>query len=228
MKRLSRQLLILLALAVSSALAQSVSNDSERGENRGRGRQPGARARDSSPLIQSDDVMPNFGPFNKFYAKATELVRSHKIDLSKEYHVGIKTEFEKGNLLDGRLSLVISPNNPSLLELLKDFLAAVDESSVLKVVAVGSRDEAINKLEIGIDSIQADFRFNLSFKTNGPLTAQNVARRFRWLFEIAKHMMGGKPEVEFYESGAIEAEKDQVLIKTKISRQALKRFLSNH
>lgn len=174
-----------------------------------------------------DQVMPDFAPFNKFYAKAASLTGSQKIDLSKNYQIHIKTEFDKGNILDGKLSFETNPNNPALLELLPDFVVAVNESRVLKIVAFESKNEAVTGAEIEINSAESDFYFKLNFKTNSPSTAKNVANRFNWLFVIAQKALAGNPESEFYKNGAIEADKNQVFIATKISRQNLERFLKH-
>ena len=149
-----------------------------------------------------------------------------KVDLSKEHHVHIKSDFENGRMLDGNLSVSMNSNSPVLLELLGDFVKATDESQVLHLMAWSVRDEKINgvELEIKFDDVNANFDF--VFKTNSEKTAEKVGNRFSWLFTIASKIMSGNSAAEFYEQAAVKSENNRVAISTKISRSALKDFLS--
>ena len=175
--------------------------------------------------VESDDY-PNVEPFMQFWSKLRGYVHVKKIDLDKNYRIRLKGDFPNGKISEGDISFSLNAAQPELLELLKDFLGAVDDSRLLKVIALETFGETIGGADLQIDLADTDVDFRLMLKTNSATAAERVATRFKLLFIATGYILEDNPEGEFYNNAVINSEKEKVFVHGKISRANLKKFLS--
>ncbi len=172
------------------------------------------------------DEVVNVEPFMQFWAKLRYYVGEKKIDLSKDYKVRLKGDFPNGKISEGDISFSLNHAQPELLDLFKDFTVAVDESKLLKVIALESFGEKVNGADLQIDFGETEVDFKLMLKTNSENTAERVTTRFKLLFAATSYVVANNPEGEFYKNAVITSEKEKVFVHGKISRASLEKFLS--
>jgi hypothetical protein len=175
--------------------------------------------------FKSDDY-PNVEPFMQFWSKLRGYVHVKKIDLGKNYQIRLKGDFSNGKISEGDISFSLNPAQPELLELLKDFLVAVDESRLLKVMALETLGETVEGADLQIDFGENEVDFKLTLKTNSENTGAKVMTRFKVLFAATGYVLEDNPEAEFYRNAVIHSEKEKVFVNGKISRANLEKFLS--
>ncbi len=174
-----------------------------------------------------DGDYPNVEPFMQFWTKLQDKIKTGKVDLSKNYDIRIQTNFSEKKVSKGDLKFYINENSPEMLELLKEFSTAVDDSNLLKVVALDSLNEDITSADLQIKFDETDVHFKVAVKSNSEISAQNIASRFRLIFGLTARIVEENPEEEFYKNAVITTEKEQVFVHGKISRANLQQFLNN-
>jgi len=117
-------------------------------------------------------------------------------------------------------------NSALLLELVKEFLTAVDESNLFYTIVDAKNGQSVNGAGIDVLHNESETAFNITLKTDSPDTAARAAGGFRTLFSIAKSVRKGTPEVKFYENATITFDNDQVTVVTHMPRAALEEFLT--
>ncbi len=179
-----------------------------------------------SQTIKTDDY-PNVAPFMRFWEKLQAKIEADKIDLSKNYDVRIQSNFSDKRVSKGDLKFSVNENAPELLELLKEFMSAVDESRLLNVIALDSFNEQIDSADLQIKFDETDVSFKAFLKSDSETSAQNIASRLRLIFGLTAQVTEGNAEEEFYKNAVITNEKEQITINGKISRVNFERFLKN-
>lgn len=175
--------------------------------------------------IATNAEYPNTEPFMDFWQKLRTDVADGKIDLTKNYDFRIQGKFADRKVSNGDLKFEINENSPELLDHLKRFLSAVDESNLLKVIAVESLGEKINAADLNVKFNDSDVDFKLSLDANSETTARNIASRFSLLLSLTARFVEGGPEEEFYKNAVVASEKDQILVSGKISRKNLVKYI---
>jgi hypothetical protein len=170
---------------------------------------------------------PNVAPFMRFWTKMQSGVESGKLDLKKNYDIRIQSNFSEKKVSKGDLKFSVNENAPALLELLKEFMTAVDESQLLKVIALDSFNEQIDSADLQIKFDETDVNFKVALKSDSETSAQNIAARFRLIFAVTAQLTEGNAEEEFYKNAVITTEKEQIFVNGKISRAGFERFLKN-
>lgn len=174
-----------------------------------------------------NDAYPKIEPFMQFWAKLQNKIATEKVDLRPNYDIRIQSNFSNKKVSKGSLKFKINESSTELLDLLKDFMNAVDDSNLLKVIALDNLQEDINNADLQIKFDDADVNFKLILSANSDSTAQNVASRFRIVFALTTQFVQNAPEEDFYKNAIITAEKEQITVTGKISRTNFEQFLKN-
>ncbi len=175
---------------------------------------------------KTQDDLPNVEPFMQFWSKLRLNIYQKKIDLNKNYKIQIKGSFPQGKISEGDISFTLNHNQPKLLELLKDFLVAVDDSKLMKVMALERFGETINGADLQIDFAENDVNFKLALKTNSENTAERVTTRFKILFSATALVLRENPAGDFYKNAEITSQKEKIFVCGKITRANLEKYLS--
>lgn len=166
-------------------------------------------------------------PLERFLDRLKVEVGVKRLDLSKPVHLKVGASFDRGAILAGDLNIhTDSENSAVLLDLIKEFLVAVDQSNLFYTIVDTRNGQSVTGAAIEVLHSDIDTTFNISLKTDSPVTAQQAAGGFNALFSIAKAVRKGTPEVKFYENAAITFDNDQVTIVTHMPRAALDEFLT--
>ena len=179
-----------------------------------------------SQNLRRDDY-PDVAPFMRFWEKLRDKTEAGKIDLSKNYDIRIQSNFSGKRVSKGDLKFSVNENAPELLELLKEFMTAVDESRILKTVALESFNEDIVSADLEIQTDETHVNFKAVLKSDGETSAQNIASRFRLIFNLTARLTEGNPEEEFYKTAVVTTEKEQITVVGRITREKFQQFLKN-
>jgi hypothetical protein len=170
---------------------------------------------------------PDIAPFMRFWGKLQTKVAAGEIDLGKNYDIRIRSNFSEKKVSKGDLKLSINENAPALLELLKEFMTAVDESRLLTVIALDGFNENLTSADLQVKFDETDVNFKVVLKADSEVSAQNIASRFRVVFGLTARITEGSPEEEFYKNAVVTTEKEQLAVSGKISRANFEQFLKN-
>lgn len=166
-------------------------------------------------------------PLERFLERIQLEVGVKRLDLARPVHIRVDGSFDKGALLAGNLNVRVTGDNSALLlDLIKEFLVAVDQSNLFYTIVDAKSGQSINGASIDVLHGDAETAFNISLKTDSPLTAAKAANGFQTLFSIAKSVRKGTPEVKFYENATIAFDNDQVSVVTHMPRASLEEFLT--
>ena len=175
------------------------------------------------------DVSGEFtdAPLERFLERIKLEVGVKRLDLSRPVHIRVNGSFDKGAVLSGSLNVQADGDNSALLlELVKEFLTAVDESNLFYTIVDAKNGQSVNGAGIDVLHNESETAFTITLKTDSPHTAARAASGFRTLFSIAKSVRKGTPEVKFYENATINFDNDQVTVVTHMPRAALEEFLT--
>lgn len=168
-------------------------------------------------------------PLEQFLYRIKAEVAAQHLDLAKPVHLKVSGSFDKGALLSGSLNIQTdSENSAVLLDLIKEFLVAVDQSNLFYTIIDTKNGQSVNGASIEVLHSDAQTAFNITLKTDSPATAQKAVNGFNALFAVAKEIRKGTPEVKFYENATISFDNDQVSIVTHMPRAALVEFLTDN
>jgi hypothetical protein len=173
------------------------------------------------------EEFPNVEPFMSFWRRMQSNIADGKIDLSKNYQIQIKSNFVNKKVVSGNLEFFINENSPELLEVLKNFMTAVDDSNLLKVIALDSFSEDLKNADLQIKFTDQDVNFQLVMEADSENSAQNITSRFRMIFNVTARLTQDVPEEEFYKNAIIFSEKNKISVQGKISRKNFEQFLRN-
>ena len=166
-------------------------------------------------------------PLERFLDRIKLEVGVKRLDLSRPIHIKVDGAFDKGAVLSGNLNVLADGENSAvLLDLVKEFLVAVDESNLFYTIVDAKSGQSVNGASIDVVHDGAQTTFHISLKTDSAETAERAAGGFRGLFSIAKSVRKGTPEVKFYENAIITFDNDQVSVVTHMPRAALEEFLT--
>jgi len=166
-------------------------------------------------------------PLERFLYRIKDEIAAQRLDLAKPVHLRVSGAFDKGAVLSGNLNIQTDTDNSAvLLDLIKEFLVAVDQSNLFYTIVDTKNGQSVNGASIEVVHGDAQTAFNISLKTDSPATAQKAVSGFNALFAIAKEVRKGTPEVKFYENATISFDNDQVSIVTHMPRAALEEFLT--
>ncbi|MGH9820878.1 MAG: hypothetical protein ACRD43_11970, partial [Pyrinomonadaceae bacterium] len=165
-------------------------------------------------------------PLERFLEHIQREVGVRRLDLSRPAHVRVNGSFDKGALLAGNLNVQVNGDNSAvLLDLVKEFLVAVDESNLFYTIVDSKSGQSVNGASIDVLHGDTETAFNISLRTDSPATAAKAASGFQTLFSIARSVRKGTPEVKFYENASIAFDNDQVSVVTHMPRASLEEFL---
>ena len=166
-------------------------------------------------------------PLERFLFHIKDEIAAQRLDLAKPVHLKVSGAFDKGAVLSGNLNIQTDTENSAVfLDLIKDFLVAVDQSNLFYTIVDTKNGQSVNGASIEVLHNDAETAFNIRLKTDSPATAERAVNGFNALFSIAKSVRKGTPEVKFYENATISFDNDQVSIVTHMPRAALEEFLT--
>jgi hypothetical protein len=119
----------------------------------------------------------------------------------------------------------MNPGDAVLLELLKDFLVAVDESLILRSMVSANDNEEINGASLDIKLNGMEIAFSISFTSDSKPTAEKLAGNFQWLFQLAIRQLSDRPEVQFYLNSKIYFVNNQAFIVARMPRVSFDKYL---
>lgn len=175
----------------------------------------------------SGDDLPNVAPFMEFWQRMQTKIASGKIDLSKNYEIRIKSSFSNRKVVGGDLNFFVNGSTPELLDTLKDFMSAVDDSNLLRVIALETYGEDIRNADLNIKLDDTDVEFGLVLEANSETAAQNISSRLRMIFTVTARLTEGSPEEQFYRNATIGFEKNKITVNGRITRANFERFLKS-
>ena len=171
-------------------------------------------------------------PLERFLDHVKLVVRTKSLNLSRPIHLKVSESFDPrdpGDVLFGTLDIHTgTASSAVLLDLVTQFLLAIDESNLFGALVDTKNGQSINGASIEVLHNDAQTAFNITLKTDSPATAQRAVSGFNALFAIAKRARKGTPEVKFYESATTSFDNDQVLIVTHMPRAAIEEFLTDN
>lgn len=173
--------------------------------------------------LRNDDL--NAEPFVNFWQKFSGYTKTYRIDLQRTYKIELKSDFPTGKISEGDISFKMNSAQPELLELLKDFTSAIDESNLLKILALEKLNEKIIGAEIQLNYGEVEVEFNLMLKTNSENTAERATTRLKTLFVVTGSFLKNSSAVEFYKNAEIFAKDEQIFVKGKINKSNFINFL---
>lgn len=175
----------------------------------------------------SGDDLPNVAPFMEFWQRMQTKIASGKIDLSKNYEIRINSSFSNRKVVGGDLNFFVNGSTPELLDTLKDFMSAVDDSNLLRVIALETYGEDIKNADLNIKLDDTDVEFGLVLEANSETAAQNISSRLRMIFTVTARLTEGSPEEQFYRNATIGFEKNKITVNGRITRANFERFLKS-
>lgn len=173
--------------------------------------------------LRNDDL--DAEPFVRFWRKFSGYTKTYTIDLQRKYQLHLKSDFPTGRFSEGDISFKLNSAQPELLELLKDFTSAIDESNLLKILALEKLDEKIVGADLQLDYGETMVELNLTLKTNSENTAERATTRLKTLFAVTGSFLKNSSAAEFYKNAEILAKNEQIFIKSKISKVNLIKYL---
>lgn len=177
----------------------------------------------NSAKPKNDDLDPE--PFMRFWRKVNSYTREQTIDLNRIYQINLKSDFPTGKLSDGDISFAMNSAQPEFHELLKDFTVAIDESNLLKILALEKMNEKIIGADLQLNYGETDVEFNLELKTNSENTAERATTRLKMLFAVTSSFFKNNTAEEFYKNAEISANKEKIFIKSKMAKVNLIKYL---
>jgi hypothetical protein len=173
--------------------------------------------------LTNDDL--NAEPFVRFWQKFSGYTKTFRIDLQRTYQLELKSDFPSGKISEGDISFKMNSAQPELLELLKDFTSAIDDSNLLKILALEKLGEKITGAEIQLIYGEVEVEFNLMLKTNSENTAERATTRLKTLFIVTGSFLKNSSAGEFYKNAEISAKDEQIFVKGRMNKSNFINYL---
>jgi hypothetical protein len=161
----------------------------------------------------------NTKPFSDLLRQGKRMMDAGELDFS----TNVEIEVEGDRLDDGHLTNVVvtsmAASNPKLLQLSKDFIAAVSDSKVLSVL----RGIGHFKMKVGLAD---NFSVRLMGETASADEASSMSQGYKGLLYIGAMSKRGRDEEVIFKSINVTSEAEQIVLTLDMPRKAAGDLLS--
>jgi hypothetical protein len=212
------------------ALAQTRSNaGGEVGEvvvglvgDQGYGKGSIADSRGGKPVKNDKPAAPakiSTAPFKVFLARARKLADEGKLDLSKRQSITVEGDRREDGTLANPVISGESAANPHFRRTAQEFVTALDESHVLQPL------EGVSRVTMTFTLDGERFSAHTTSITPDEARAEEMARGYRVMVNVAKLMRRGTPEGAVINGMKISASGKQLLMTLDTTREAMGNLL---
>jgi hypothetical protein len=158
-------------------------------------------------------------PFKGFLARARKLADEGKLDLSKRQTITIEGERREDGSLANPVITGESASNPHFRRTAQEFVAALGESRVLQPL------EGVSRVSMTFTLDGERFNATTASETPDAARAEEMARGYRVMVNVARLMRRGTPEAAVINGMKVSSSGKQLLMTLDTTREAMGNLL---
>jgi pyruvate/2-oxoglutarate dehydrogenase complex dihydrolipoamide acyltransferase (E2) component len=154
-------------------------------------------------------------PFKIFIARAKKLADEGKLDLSKRQAITVEGDRREDGTLTNPVIAGESASNPHFRRTAEEFVAALNESRVLQPL------EGVSRVSMTFTLDGEKFNARTASETPSEARADEMARGYRMMLNVAKFMRRGTGEAAVINGMKVSASGKQLLMNLDTTREAM-------
>jgi hypothetical protein len=178
-----------------------------------------------SKVVRPDEGAINKRPLKDWLARANQMKVKGELDLSGVIELVIEAELDpSGKLLNP--TVVQKTGDPKLIEVTKDFVAALSDSNALYFLKDPDFPEESRQLRLTVKMDETEVLAQVETEAKTPERAQELAKGYNGLLFLGQLQKQGRDEEVLYKNTKISADGKQVIVNFKMPRATAGAMLS--
>ena len=176
-------------------------------------------------IVRPDEGAINKKPLKDWLARANEMKVKGDLDLSGVIELVIEAELDPSGKLHNA-QVVQKTGDPKLIEITKEFVAALSDSNALYFLKDPKYPEETKQLRLTVKMDAAEVAAQVETEAKTPERAEELATGYSKLLGIAQIVRGDKDEAVLYKNTKISANGKQVIVNFNMPRAEAGAMLS--
>jgi hypothetical protein len=168
-------------------------------------------------ITRPDEGAINKRPLKEWLARANQMKVKGELDLSGVIELVIEAELDANGKLHNP-KVLQKTGDPKLIEVTKDFVAALSDSNVLYFLKDPEFPDETRKLRLTVKMDQAEVLAKVETEAKTPERAKELATGYNGLLFLGQLQKKGKDEEVLYKNTKISADGKQVIVNFKMPR----------
>jgi len=161
----------------------------------------------------------NMAPFRAFLARSRRLKEQGKLDLSKRQTITVEADRAEDGALSNASITGESAANPHFRAVAQDFVESLSESRALQPL------EGVSRVRMTFTLDGERFSAHTASETPTEARAEEMARGYRVMLNLARMMRRGTPEAPVLNNMKISASGKQLVMNLDTTREAMGNLL---
>ncbi len=161
----------------------------------------------------------NMAPFRAFLARSRKLHEQGKLDLSKRQSITVEADRAEDGTLSNPSVKGESAANPNFRAVAEDFVTSLSESRALQPL------EGVSRVRMTFTLDGERFTAATASETPSEARAEEMARGYRMMLNVARMMRRGSPEAPVLGGMKISSNGKQLLMNLDTTREAMGNLL---
>jgi hypothetical protein len=161
----------------------------------------------------------NMAPFRAFLTRSKRLMDQGKLDLSKRRTLTVEAERADDGTLSKHTITGESSADPQLRAVAQDFVTSLSESRALQPL------EGVSRVRMTFTLDGESFTAETASETPSAARAEEMARGYRMMLNVARMMRRGTPEAPVISGMKISSSGKQLLMTLDTTREAMGNLL---
>jgi hypothetical protein len=176
-------------------------------------------------IVRPDEGAINKRPLKVWLARAYEMKVKGELDLSGVIELVIEAELDPSGKLNNP-KVVQKTGDPKLIEVTKDFVAALSDSNALYFLKDPDFPQDSRQLRLTVKMDDTEVQAKVETEAKTPERARQLASGYNGLLFVGQLQKQGKDEEILYKNTKISADGKQVIVNFKMPRATAGAMLS--
>lgn len=209
---------LLPASVDAQARSQSRKNGAASSSSSSSARRANSKS-DKAAKTAKSPAKVNEAPFRAFILSAKKRKEAGKLDLSRPRSITIEADREDDGTLKNVVFTGEAASDPQMRRTAEEFVSAVNESRALQAL------EGVSRVAMTFTLNGERFTADTSSETPSPARAEEMARGYRMMLNIARMMKRGGPEAVVLNNMKISSSGKHLVMKLETTREAMGNLL---